>query len=336
VIIALFGVAVVFSAYAVLLRVRHNRRDRLWEELSARWEQPVLAAIMDPEAIPAAQALVDEKHELHFVHFVLEYSRRVRGAERAVLRTLVEPFLPEIGRRARHRNSEVRTRAMQTLGTLGLPKYSAEVLAGLDDPSQLVCFVAARYLARREFPEYGPAVLEKLERFEGQNPRFLASMLAAVGPTISPELRSRMSDPERPSWERAVLVEALAMQLDPQGGDAAAEALAQTDDRALSLSLLRYLGVVGRPDHLDVIRERCESDDLFVRAQAMSTLGMVGDEHDLPLLIAGMDDDSPWAALHAARGVKAAGGSSMLFEMATSDRDYAPLAGQVLYEEAEP
>jgi HEAT repeat protein len=161
-------------------------------------------------------------------------------------------------------------------------------------------------------------------------------MFAAIGPTISPELRARVADPERPAWERAVLVEALTMQLDPQGGDIAAEVLAETDDRPLALALLRYLGVVGRRDHLAVIRDRCQSDDLFIRAQAMSTLGLIGDERDLPLLISGMDDTSPWAALHAARGVKDAGGSDFLFEMATSDREYAALAGQVLYEEVEP
>ncbi|MEM7415489.1 MAG: HEAT repeat domain-containing protein [Gemmatimonadota bacterium] len=336
VIIALFGVTVVFSAYAVVLRYRHAQRDRLWAELRNRWEKPLLDAIADPESIPALQRLVEEKHQLYFVNYILEFSRRMRGEERAVLRTLVAPFLDEIGRRASHPNSQVRTRAMQTLGTLGLPAYEREVLAGLEDPSPLVSFVAARYLARAEFPQYGRAVLDSISRFDGANFRFLASMLASIGPTISPELRARLADPDRPDWERAVIAEALMMQREPRSGDVAADVLVQTRDRELSIRLLRLLGTVGRREHLEAIRARSTTDDVFVRAQALSAMGRLGDERDLPVLIAGMDDESPWVALHAARGIREAGGRGVLFELAQTELAYASLAGQVLYEEVEP
>lgn len=336
VIIALFGVTILFSVYAVALRYRHEQRDRLWADLRARWEGPLLDAIADPAAIPTVQSLVDEEHRLYFVNFVLEFSRRMRGGELAVLRTVVAPFLEEIGRRASHPNSQVRTRAMQTLGTLGLPAYEKHVLAGLDDPSPLVSFVAARYLARAEFPQYGRAVLDSVSRFDGANFRFLASMLASIGPTISPELRARLADSERPEWERAVIAEALMMQREPRAGDVAAEVLGQTEDRELSIRLLRLLGTVGRREHLEAIRARSTTDDVFVRAQALSAMGRLGDERDLPVLIAGMDDDSPWVALHAARGIREAGGRGVLFELAQTELGYAALAGQVLYEEPEP
>lgn len=335
VIIALFGVTALFSGYALFLRYQHQQRDRLWERLRSQWEGPVLESITDSSAIPAAQRLVEPKYALYFVNFVLEYSRRLRGEERAGLRELVAPFLGEIGKRAFHPNAQVRTRAMQTLGTLGLPAYEKEVLAGLEDPSPLVSFVAARYLARAEFPQYGGAVLDAVGRFDGANFRFLASMLASIGPTISEELRRRVADDDRPEWERAVIAEALAMQRDPQAGDVAAEVLLRTEDRELSIRLLRLLSAVGRREHLPAIRSRSASEDLFVRAQALSAMGRLGDERDLPVLIAGMDDDSPWVALHAARGVREAGGRGVLFELAQSDLDYSVLAGQVLYEEAE-
>jgi hypothetical protein len=48
-----------------------------------------------------------------------------------------------------------------------------------------------------------------------------------------------------------------------------------------------------------------------------------------------MDDPSPWATLHAARGVRAAGGRRILEEIAASDHPHAALAGQVLFEEDE-
>ena len=335
IVIALMLVALFFSAYAVLLRARHARRDRLWEALSARWEAPVLAAILDPDAVPAAQATVPEEYRLHFVQFVLEYSRRVRGAERRTLRVLAEPYLDEVAERTHHRNSEVRTRAVQTLGTLGLPKYSEDVLRGLEDPSPLVSMVAARYLARAEFPQFAPAVMKHLGRFEGWNPRFLASMLAAIGPEASPVLRQGLVDTATPTWLRAVYAEALRMQLDPLAGDLALEALGTTDERELLAPLLTLLAAVGRPDHVPTIREYCSSDDIIVRAQALHALGLLSDAAEIPLLLDAMDDPSPWATLHAARGVRAAGGRRILEEIAASDHPHAALAGQVLFEEDE-
>ena len=53
-------------------------------------------------------------------------------------------------------------------------------LCVVEDESPLVSFVAARYLARAEYPQYGPAVLDTVGRFDGANFRFLASMLAST------------------------------------------------------------------------------------------------------------------------------------------------------------
>lgn len=332
-ILALFLIAVAFSCYTVVLRVRHARRDRLREELRARWEGPVLAAIGDPDRVADVHELVPKRYRLHFVQFVLEYARRVRGEERRTLERLVEPYLDGIAARADHPRSEVRTRAVQTLGTLGLPRYSEEVLAGLDDPSPLVSMVAARSLARPEYPQYATALLEHLDRFGGWNRRFLASMLAAMGPEVTPRLRDALVVPEQPAWLRSVYAEALRMQLDPRAADLAIQALAVSDDRDLRASLLRLLAAVGRPEHIGLVRDLTDSDDVIVRAQALHALGVLGGRSELPLLFAGMDDPSPWAALHAARGARDAGGAELLEEIARSDSEQAELAGQVLFEE---
>lgn len=333
VIVALFVVTVSFSLYAIALRVGNQVRDRRRQRLDALWQQPVLAAIVDPDQIAAARATVEDKYRRHFIRFVLDYTRRVRGEERRTLRRLVEPYLGLIAERVNHRRSEVRTRAVQTLGTLGLPRYSQEVLAGLEDPSPLVAMVAARYLARQDFPQYAPAVIAHLHRFEGWNRSFLASMLARIGPEASPELRAGLADEEAPTWLRAVRAEALLMQLDPLGGDVAASVLETTTDRELAASSLKLLAAVGRPEHLPIIRDRCSSGDLVIRAQALHALGMLSDEVDLELLVHAMDDPSPWAAMHAARGVREAGGESWLKEIAGTDHVHASLAGQVLSEE---
>lgn len=336
IIFGILVIALVFSAYAVLLRIRHSRRDRLHDQLTSRWEGPVLAAIADPSRIPEVYPLVPRRFRLHFVQFVLDYARRVRGVERVTLRRLVEPYLDEIAQRSRHPRAEVRTRAVQTLGMLGLPKYGSEVLAGLNDPSPLVSMVSARYLARPEFPEYGPALMKHLERFEGWNRYFLASMLAQMGPEVSSVLRDRLGDESEPGWLRVVYAEALRMQVDARSADVAVAALGGGHvDRDLKASLLRLVAAVGRPEHLDVVRPFCRVEDEIIRAQALHALGMLGDEQELPLLFAGMEDESPWAGLHAARGVREAGGVAALREIAASEGDLARLAGQVLVEEDE-
>lgn len=337
--IIIFGIliiAVAFSSYAIVLRIRHARRDRLHEELKSRWEGPLLMAIADPAKIPDVHPLVPRRYRLHFVQFVLDYARRVRGVERVTLRRLVEPYLDEIADKTRHPRAEVRTRAVQTLGMLGLPKYGKEVLAGLEDPSPLVSMVSARYLARPEFPEYGPALMEHLERFEGWNRYFLASMLAHMGPEVAPVLRDRLGDDGEPGWLRAVYAEALRMQVDARSADLAVAALEGAGgDRDLMASLLRLVAAVGRPEHIDVVRPYCQIDDEIIRAQALHALGTLGDERELPLLFAGMEDSSPWAGLHAARGVREAGGVSALREIANTEGELARLAGQVLIEDEE-
>ncbi len=334
IVVAILVIAILFSLYAILLRVGHSRREALQAELQDRWEGPVLSAIADPARVSDVHPLVPQRYRMHFVQFVLDYARRVRGAERRTLRRLVEPYLDEIAERTQHPRAEVRTRAVQTLGTLGLPKYSKEVLAGLEDPSPLVSMVSARYLARPEFPEFGPALMDHLDRFEGWNRFFLASMLAAMGPEVSPVLRDGLVDGAQPPWLRAVYAEALRMQVDARSADPAVEALSTVgEQRDLAASLLRLLAAVGRPEHVDAVRPLCNGGAEIVRAQSFHALGMLGDERELPLLFAGMEDDSPWAALHAARGAREAGGATLLREMAHEEGDRARLAGQVLFEE---
>lgn len=332
---ALFVVTIAFSIYAIALRVANERREERWKRLTARWQTPVLEAIMEPRNAPAVHEQVEDEYRRHFVQFVLEYIRRVRGEERKVLRQLALPYLDFVAERAGHRRSEVRTRAIQTLGTLGLPKYSDLVVRALDDPSPLVSMVAARYIAREDFPEFADPVLEHIGRFDGWNRRFLASMLATMGPDISHKLRDALADSSKPDWVRAVMADALLMQLDPLAADVAARVVVTSEDRELLASALRLLAGVGRPGHAPVIRARCSSPDFVIRAQALAALGVLSDDEDLPLLRESMDDPSPWVALHAARGVRDAGGEAYLAELARSDGPKSTLAGQVLFEESD-
>jgi len=333
VIAALAVGTVAFSAYAIVLRVRNRAHARREEGLRRRWEGPLLAAIADPERAATLHAAVDARHRLHFVGFVLEYARRLRGEEVLLLRSLVRPYLGLVAERAEESRLEVRARAIQTLGTLGLPEHGPRLIRALDDPSPMVAMVAARALARAETPEYADAVLARLERFEGWSPRFLASMLAAMGPQVSASLRERLAEGSLEPWARVVLAHALFLQGDFLAADVAAEVLPVTEDRELQVSLLRLLGAVGRPVHLDLVRSFRDHHDPVVRAQAICALGILGGAEDVPVLLASMSDSFPWAALYGARGARLSGGREALATLAEADDPRAALARQVLAEE---
>ncbi len=333
VVATLFVVTVVFSMYAVGLRLRHQARDRRRDAFAEKWREPTLGALAAPESIASFTAAIRDDERIHFVGFAVQYARRLRGDGRDTIRALAKPYLGVIARRADSANVEIRARAIQTLGLLGLPEHAPRVMAALDDRSPLVAMVAARALSQEESPEYAAAVLGRLGRFEGWNRRFLASMLAAMGPKVASTLREGLRNAGAEPRARAVLAEALLLQGDPLAGDVAAEVLDTASDRDLQITALRLLASVGRPDHAATVRRHTDAADEVVRAQALRALGAVGSESDVRGLIEAMSDPSPWVALSAARAVLDAGGRSALAEIGSSDRATAAIARQVLSEE---
>ncbi len=336
--VALLAVTVVFSVYAVVLRIRNDRREQRRTALAARWQDALLTALADSEKTPDLHRLVDPNRQLHFVGFVLQFARRVRGEETGLLRDIVRPFLGSVVARLDSDRVEVRARAVQTLGTLGLPDHERRVIEALADPSPLVAMVAARALAKEGDPQYAEFILAKIQRFTVWNRPYLASMLAAMGPEISAGLRRGLADPGLGAWARSVLAEALHIQRDFVAGDVAAGVVATTDQRTaeerdLLVSALRLLAEVGRPEHVPVVRARLETHDVAVRAQALRALGRLGGQADLPLLVEALDDAFAWSALYAARGVRDAGGRDFLVEAAKSSDRRGRLAAQVLAEE---
>lgn len=332
---ALVLLSAAFASFAVFVRVRSEARERRWRRLSAQWEPLVLAALIEPESSDEVHRAVAPGDRMRFVRFILEYHRRMSGQEVDTLKALALPYLGLAARRTNSARPEVRARAVQTLGALGLPEFSAHVTAGLDDPSPLVAMVAARSLCTRRNPEYGAAVLRRVDRFQAWSRGFLASMLAGIGSEVAPHLRRVLGDPAQSASSRAVSAEALRRLADLESGDIAAGVADEEGDPELLASVLRLLSVVGTPAHLGVVRLRAGSADPHVRAAAISALGSLGSDADHPKLLQGMADPSPWVAMSAARSLVAAGGAVVLADLRDSDHPRATLAAQVLLEAGE-
>lgn len=329
---ALVALAMAFAAYAVWVRLRTDARERRWRRLRATWEPQVLAHLTANGGGGVAPPSVAPEDRLFFVRFLLEYHRRMTGQEADALRALALPYLGPVARRAAGHRPEQRARAIQTLGALGLPEHAAEVIAALEDPSPLVAMVAARALCTRRHPEYGAAVLRRVERFRGWSRGFLASMLAGVGTEMAPHLRKVLGDDDEAPQARAVAAEALRRLADLASGDVAARVAGAAADVGLAAASLRLLAVVGKPEHLGVVRTLTASGDPTVRAAAMSVLGTLGSAGDHPRLVGGMGDPSPWVAIQAARSLVRTGGGDLLVDLRDSDHPRAALAAQVLLE----
>ena len=63
-----------------------------------------------------------------------------------------------------------------------------------------------------------------------------------------------------------------------------------------------------------------------------AVLGRIGDADDLEHLRSACEDESRWVALHAARALRNAGDTQTLHRLASSGRQRATLAMQVLSE----
>lgn len=328
--IALLAVALVFTATVITVHIRHERRDARNAALEDGWEPLLLDALTTGARGFPLRDVVQHADRMHFVHYLVRYARRLRGAEREVIEALAAPHLPEIASRTRHRSAELRARAVQTLTTLGMPAYADHVLRALDDPSPLVAMTAARGLAHRRHSQYAPDVLARIGRFGEWNHRFLSSMLSGMGDAAVPTLRSILAQPDASAHSRSVAAHALAQLRDLQSAGIVVSILTSDTDRELLAAGLSLLAVVGHAGHLPALLPLLESPESWVRAQALDTLARLGSAEDAAVLINALDDPSPWVALRAAYGLQEIGASDELRLHAAEEGVVGSLAREVL------
>jgi HEAT repeat protein len=137
-------------------------------------------------------------------------------------------------------------------------------------------------------------------------------MLASIGPEIAGDLRALLLNGNQSTRARAVAAGALQELRDYVSADAAVAVLENENERDLLTACMRLLGEIGQEQHLDPIRIYTKVDDPVLRSLALGTLGNIGDNADIPILIDGINDDNEWAAIGAARGVMKLGGANLL------------------------
>ncbi len=323
---ALVLVIVALVRAAFRYRARNNRTRDEWNRREHLWEPVLLRVFAGQAADQELYLLVAPADRLYFIDYLLRFARRLSGDEHAILERLAAPYLPDIARRLSGRDPEFRARAIQTLSALGPEQYGEVVARALDDPSELVAFVAARSLARPTFGRFGRAVLAKLGRFHHWRPGFLASMVAQFGPGIGPVLRATLGDARLEPGVRAIAAEALRELHDLEAADVAAETIGGTADSDLLVATLGLLMEVGHHHHLERVRPLIASAEGAVRARAYATIARIDGKGDLATIRAALRDASPWVAIRVIEALRAVGATDALEALADTREVQTELA----------
>jgi HEAT repeat protein len=322
------------AVLAFVLRWRNTQTARRWSRIEEAWEEFVLEILEGTRDPATVLHWVTRDDAPLFVEYLSRFARRLRGAERERIGRLAAPLLPAVERRMDHSDPGVRARAAQILSLLGFTRYSARLVAALEDPEPIVAMVAARALAHRDHPEFAPEILAHLHRFAHWDARFLAGMLAAIGPAAAPALLVVVGERGRPPRVRTVATDALSMLSHLPAADAAGTILERESDPELIASALRLLRQVGRPEHLPAIRRWLGGRDDFVREHAASAFGALANPRELVDLVTYLDDPSSWVRLAAARAIRALDEGRLLRAIASGPGPSSLIAQAALAEVA--
>lgn len=325
-------VVLVFMGAAGVLRLRNTRTEKRWDRLQGKWDAPIAEVLAGTRPAADLARSVGRGERLEFLDFLTRYARRIELPEREVIAELAHAHLPLVEARLAARSPEQRARAVWMIGLLDLPGRKEDVRKALDDESVMVAFVAARALVEGGDLEDAEAVLARLPRFRSWRTKYIASLLAAVGPAFAPSLRRIADDPDNLPESRMAALEALRLLHDFEAGRSAVRILERETNRDLRAGALRLIGQLADPRHLPMIRRVAKADDPMLRAQAIAALGQLGDSSDIPQLRQAVDDPSSWTVLHAATGLRNLGAVDLLHDLAISSHPRTIFARQALTE----
>ncbi len=315
-----------FAAGVVLLRIRSDYRARRFTRIENTWDPIVVGVVsgadQDVPSIPDAEAE-------HILQIAGRFARRLRGPDRDKVQAFAAPVVGLLHRDLTSRSPETRAAAVELLGVLALESYGDSIVNALGDPSPRVSLVAARALLQPESSRHVPAVLEQIHRYATWSPSLMSSMLAQAGTDAVVDLRLYLADTERPSQARAVVAGALRLLRDPLSAQVAADSLGSHDPE-LVVACLRLLETVGSSTQAEAVRGLVDHPAFFVRSEAVTVLGRIGDARDVETVAAMAEWDSPWVAIRSARALLDLGERSLLEELAAGSGLGADSAREVL------
>lgn len=329
-VVVLFGLSLLFVLITMLLRLQNVRQELRWAKLQQLWSNDLLDVLSGDRSPEDFRRLVAPRHGLDFVRFLAPYAYRLRGSDLGILSQLALHYLPHVAKLLKHREAGVRVWAVNILSLFGMPSYEDRMLEALQDESPMVSMFAANTLLRLKRLQYVEPVMNHFHRFDKWNLNSMATLLSGIGEQAIPVLRQIYQDETRPSRTRVVASEVLNLFSDYGVADAAAALLTAGADQDLVIATLRLLGRVGQSHHREIVRRFCNAPVEAIRVNAMRALRQLCTTEDRPLLVAALDDSSPWVAREAARALKLLGDTDTLERLVREQHPRAMLARQVL------
>ncbi len=330
VIVGLLAVNLAFAVIVVLLRVRSNVRAKRYERIEARWE-PVVVGVVSGRGDPVP--VVPEDEMGHVIEIAARFARRLKGDDLDSVRRFIAPYVGALNEDLHSSSPEVRGAAVETISVLAPDTYTDAIITALDDPSPRVSLVAARALLHPGHRDHTPTVLDRLHRYSEWSSSLMSSMLAQVGTGALIHLRAYLADPTRGTHERAVVAGALRLLRDPVAADIAASALGD-DDPELVVACLRLINAVGSREQAGAVRPLVDHPVFYVRAEAVTTLSVIGDASDVEAITRNIYHESPWVATRAARALLVLGQRRLLVSLSMGEGLAAASAREALFEEA--
>lgn len=329
-IISLFLFGVAFAATATTLHLLRKRSVEREAALEARWTAALHDVLAGDSAPEALWSLVEAGERRHFVAHLVEYAARVRGEELDLLRALAMPMLGDIVADLAGSTAGRRAFDIRALATLGMPKYAPQVLAALEDRSQLVAATAVQALCQQEYAEHAPRVIASMPRFANWSSRFLGLLLARFGAEAAPPLRQLLADYSAAPALRVAAAHALWRMGDVASVEPASAILERVDDEALLVACLRILERVGDERHANVARRQLHHPSGNVRSSAVSALTAIGAPSDDLSFREALADPSPWVALRAASGLARTNRTSLQLAAVEDDDQARSVAREAL------
>ena len=326
----LFLFSIAFALYTIYLRYRDSRLEARVGKLEAEWQPQVLDIIAGKSPPEKLLQSITERDSFLFIEYIMRYAQVLKGEEHKLIISLASHFLDGLIEKSRRADPESRAYTIKILSTIDFDRYADVMVRSLDDRAPLVGVVAAHALLKRQDLKYVRTILTRMHRFKKWSQHYLSAMLSFAGEVGAPALREALADKQLPVRTRAIAARTLLLLNDFASADIAAEVITDETDRDLVASCLRLIRSFGHGSHIRLVRRLCDSTDDVIRAQALSALGSIGDIHEAEFLTLALKDPSPWAALHAAKGLAKAGAYDILKEIAASDKPEAIIAAEVL------
>ena len=302
--VLLLGVLLVaVMGLAVKLRLSNNRRSAHWGQVESKRQPQLLDYLAGDLYIDEIHKDLSRRDEPVFIELLARYAGQVQGHERSMIEDLAAPLLSSIAQKASSKKTGIRARAVRLLGILGLPRYRDTIIFALNDSQLPVRMAAAQALIHNPNCQDVEAVLDHLDQFDEVTDNYMSSLLACAGIEAQPYMRIFMAMTDPPPALRAIAARALLLMKDYEAAEMVSEIISPEMPPRLMITCFDILAELGNTTHAQSIRNLLPLNEAPAFAAACRALGQIGNESDLPTLVLGMEDPSPWVNLAAGRAL---------------------------------